>query len=172
MGVVINESELRESVQASGTVSVPGRLIVRPENLRHYAFLGDGERGALVGPRGDIGFLCAPRWHDDAVFDGLLGGRASYAVRPRDPRFVWGGHYEQDSLVWRSRWVDEGEAVVECREALAFPGSLETVLLLRRVEVLHGRAELAVELDCRAGFGSSAMHLQRRSAGLWEGHTG
>src|SRR3954471_15039385 len=38
-----------------------------PYTLNEYALLADGERGALVGPRGDIGLLCAPRWHDEAV---------------------------------------------------------------------------------------------------------
>ena len=37
-----------------------------PEPLRQYALLADGERGAVVGPRGDVAFLCFPRWHDDA----------------------------------------------------------------------------------------------------------
>ena len=107
-----------------------------PQTLRQYALLADGERGALIGPRGDIGFLCAPRWHDDAVFSGLLGGRGAYAVTLRDERFTWGGHYEQGSLVWRSRWVTR-DAVVECREALAFPGERDRVVLLRRVEPDH-----------------------------------
>ena len=41
---------------------------------------------------------CArPRWHDDAVFSSLLGGAGGYAVTPADDRFVWGGHYEQDT---------------------------------------------------------------------------
>ena len=31
-----------------------------PHVLRQYALIADGERGALVGPRGDIAFLCAP----------------------------------------------------------------------------------------------------------------
>ena len=60
-----------------------------PEPLRQYALLADGERGALIGPRGDVAFLCAPRWHDDAVFSDLLGGRGTYAVRPSQDRFVW-----------------------------------------------------------------------------------
>ena len=42
-------------------------ITVHPETLRHYALLADGERGALVGPRGNVSFLCAPRWHDEAV---------------------------------------------------------------------------------------------------------
>ena len=39
-----------------------------PHVLREYAFLADGERGALVGPQGDICWLCVPHWDSDAVF--------------------------------------------------------------------------------------------------------
>ena len=62
--------------------------------LREYALLADGERGALVGPRGDMVWLCAPRWDSDAVFSSLIGGGGMYAVTPADARFVWGGYYE------------------------------------------------------------------------------
>lgn len=103
-----------------------------PETLRQYALLADGERGALVGPHGDIAFLCAPRWHDDAVFSTLLGGPGSYSVTPADRHHVWGGHYEHGSLVWRSRWVTT-RSVIECREALALPGDPGRVVLLRRI---------------------------------------
>ena len=44
--------------------------------LREYALLADGERGVLVGPRGDFAWMCAPRWDSDAVFSSLIGGRA------------------------------------------------------------------------------------------------
>jgi len=50
-----------------------------PHVLRQYALIADGERGALVGPRGDMAFLCTPSWHDDAVFSSLLSS-ASKAV--------------------------------------------------------------------------------------------
>ena len=35
---------------------------ISPQVLREYALLADGERGAVVGPRGDIVWPCAPRW--------------------------------------------------------------------------------------------------------------
>jgi hypothetical protein len=38
----------------------------KPHVLREYALLADGERGALVGPQGDVAWMCFPRWHDDA----------------------------------------------------------------------------------------------------------
>ena len=62
-----------------------------PRVLRDYALLADGERGALIGPEGDIAWMCAPRWHSDAVFSTLIGGAGTYAVTPSDPRYVWGG---------------------------------------------------------------------------------
>jgi hypothetical protein len=33
-----------------------------PHALRDYAFIADGERGALIGPHGDLAWMCAPRW--------------------------------------------------------------------------------------------------------------
>ena len=72
----------------NGTPEFP--LHVLPE----YALLADGERGVLVGPRGDFVWMCAPRWDSDAVFSALIGGAGVYAVTPADQPFVWGGYYE------------------------------------------------------------------------------
>jgi hypothetical protein len=139
--------------------------------LRQYALVADGERGALIGPRGDIAFLCAPTWHDDAVFSSLLGGAGGYVVRPADSRFVWGGHYDQDTLIWRSRWVSTN-AVIECREALAYPGDPDRVVLLRRVEAPLGDAHVEVALDVRAEFGLRPMTVSRSHDGVWQGRSG
>jgi GH15 family glucan-1,4-alpha-glucosidase len=141
-----------------------------PQTIRQYALLADGERGALVGPRGDVAFLCAPQWHDDAVFSSLLGGRGHYAVTPADDHFVWGGHYEQDSLIWTSRWVTEnGE--VECLEALAAPGDPHSLVLLRRIVARRGDASLRLLLEPRAGFGQHPMTAES-DQGTWIGRTG
>ena len=56
-----------------------------PQVLRDYALLADGERGALLGPRGDIVWMCAPRWDSDAVFAALLGGPGGYSDHPGGP---------------------------------------------------------------------------------------
>lgn len=91
-----------------------------PHVLREYALIADGERGALIGPRGDISWMCMPSWDSPSLFTALIGGTGIYAVTPIS-RFVWGGYYEPGSLIWRSRWVTD-DGIVECREALAFPG--------------------------------------------------
>ncbi|MFD0508842.1 trehalase-like domain-containing protein [Streptomyces chiangmaiensis] len=107
-----------------------------PRALHDYALLADGERGALIGPEGDIGWLCAPGWHDDAVFASLIAGLGVYAVTPQ-ARHVCGGYYEEGTLIWRSRWVT-GEGVIECREALAFPGDPCRLVLLRQLRAVDG----------------------------------
>ncbi len=142
-----------------------------PQVLREYALLADGERGALVGPHGDIAWMCAPRWDDDAIFSTLIGGGGVYAVTPQDDRHVWGGYYEPGSLIWRSRWVT-GEGLIECREALAFPAQDGRAVLLRRVMALRGNARVQVTLDLCAGFGRHTMSHLSSHEGVWTGRSG
>lgn len=91
-----------------------------------------------------------------AVFNSLLGGPGVYALAPDVHRFVWGGHYEQRSLIWRSRWVTT-EGIVECREALALPAGTHTAVLLRRIHVIDGHLRMRIALDVRADFGGHAV---------------
>ena len=126
--------------------------------------LADGVRGALLGPRGDIVWMCAPKWHDDAVFSTLLGGRGCFAVTPAERRFVWGGRYEDGTMIWVSRWIT-ATGIVECREALAYPGDPHRAILLRRIRAAKGPAEVRVVVDVRAGFGHHAMSRLRRDGG-------
>ncbi len=132
----------------------PGAPLVPPQVLRDYAFLADGYRGALIGPRGDISWLCAPRWDSPAVLSNLVGGRGCYLVCPADT-YVWGGYYEPGSLIWRSRWTTT-HGRIESREALAVPSDPHTLTLLRRVENVDGAtARVDVRLDLRAEFGTA-----------------
>ncbi|MGB6164482.1 MAG: glycoside hydrolase family 15 protein [Pseudonocardiaceae bacterium] len=142
-----------------------------PQVLREYALLADGERGALVGPQGDIAWMCAPRWDSDGVFSCLIGGHGSYAVTPSG-RFVWGGYYEDGSLIWRSRWITES-GITECREALEFPGDPHHVVLLRRIIAVQGTAHVDVALTPAAGFGRHHLReCHRDSEGCWRGILG
>jgi hypothetical protein len=142
-----------------------------PNVLRQYALLADGERGVLVGPRGEFAWMCAPSWDSDAVFSSLVGGGGCYAVTPSEPRFVWGGYYEEGSLVWHSRWVTS-TGVIECREALAFPGDPHTAVVLRRIVAIDGAARVRVLLDARAGFGIHKMGYLKEQDGVWTARTG
>ncbi len=143
-----------------------------PHALREYALLADGERGILVGPRGDFAWMCFPGWADDGFFSGLVGGAGAYAISPLD-RYVWGGYYEEGSLIWRSRWVTVENAIVECREALALPSRPDRAIVLRRVLAREGTARVAVLLDARGGFGETPLRgLARDDDGRWHGRVG
>ncbi len=139
--------------------------------LREYALLADGHRGAVVGPRGDVVWLCLPRWDSDAVMSGLLGGPGGYAVTPTATDYVWGGHYEDGSLVWRNRWVTTA-GVLECRDALAFPGDPKRAIVLRQIICHRGSVRIEVSLDVRAGFGRESMTRLSRSGDTWTASSG
>ena len=144
-----------------------------PRVLREYAFIADGERGAVIGPDGAILWLCVPRWDSPAVFAELIGGRGGYAVTPADPWHVWGGFYEPGTLIWHSRWVTDAGAITECREALAFPGEPDRLVLLRRVMACTGAARILVRLQPRADYDRRPLRqLHQDDAGTWTGRVG
>jgi alpha,alpha-trehalase len=145
--------------------------VAAPHVLREYALLADGERGILVGPRGDFAWMCFPRWDDDALFSSLIGGNGSYALTPTE-RSVWGGYYEEGSLIWRSRWITN-DSIIECREALALPTRHDRAVVLRRVTAIRGTASMRVSLNLRGRFGEEpARQLKRDDAGVWRGLVG
>jgi GH15 family glucan-1,4-alpha-glucosidase len=142
----------------------------QPHVLREYAFVADGERGALIGPRGEVAWMCFPGWDSDPLFASLLGAPALYAVSPVGPS-VWGGHYEAGSMVWRGRWAS-GDALTECLDALAYPGDPQRAVLLRRVEGVRGSAQLRIVLDLRTDWGRTPLSLRQDGDGVWTGRAG
>jgi alpha,alpha-trehalase len=144
--------------------------LMQPRVLREYAFIADGERGALVGPDGTLSWMCVPRWENGAVFAQILGGPGRYSVTPADAWHAWGGYYEGGSLIWRSRWT--GDSKTECREALAMPAEPHRCVVLRRIEAVDGPAKVGVRLDVRADFGHSKMREVKRDGRCWTGRSG
>jgi GH15 family glucan-1,4-alpha-glucosidase len=142
-----------------------------PHTLHDYALLADGERGILVGPRGEFAWMCFPSWESEALFSSLIGGSGVYSVTPQE-QYVWGGYYEPSSLIWRSRWVTEHGAIIECREALALPADRSRAILLRRLVGLSGHARVDVVCNPRSGFGRNPARDLSQDRGRWDFRTG
>ncbi len=143
----------------------------QPHVLREYALIADGERGALIGPDGAMVWLCFPRWDSAAVFASLVGGGGGYAVRPVEAS-VWGGHYDDGTLIWRNRWTTTSGRV-ECRDALTVPGRPDQAVIVRRVSALQSPAVIRVRLALRTDFGSTGVRdLRLDSDGCWRGRLG
>jgi len=137
----------------------------RPHVVREYAVVADGERGALIGPEGDVAWMCFPSWESPAALSGLVGGPGGYTVQPADEWRVWGGYYEDRSLIWRSRWVTRS-GTVESRESLLRPARRDRAVLLRQIHATRGPARVRVHLDLHGDFGRHAM---RRPGWRWCG---
>jgi GH15 family glucan-1,4-alpha-glucosidase len=155
---------------SKGARAHPVAQPIPPQVLREYALLADGERGAVLGPNGDIVWMCVPRWNSDSVFSALIGGRGCYNVTPVG-RYVWGGSYEEGSMIWRSRWVTT-DGIIECREALAFPGEAHRAILLRRIEAVDGPASVTVTLQPRGGYDRHALTGVQWQGTCWTARTG
>ncbi len=142
-----------------------------PEVLRDYALVADGHRAALYGPRGDVAWLCAPGWDDEAVLAPLIGGGGAFTLSPVG-RFVWGGHYEDGSLIFDNQWTGSGQVLL-CREALAMPSDPRTVVLLRRLSAEHGDVEVDVGVDVCGNYGRTpSSDVTRVGDGVYTGRTG
>lgn len=139
-----------------------------PAVLREHALLADGERGALIDPNGDVRWLCAPRWQNEPVFSGLLGGPGRYSISPRDSWHTSGGFYEPASLVWHSRWITS-DSVIESDAALAYPADVCRVVLLRTIRAIEADAAVLVELDPSAGFSHGSGPQWEQKDGVWVG---
>jgi GH15 family glucan-1,4-alpha-glucosidase len=100
-----------------------------------------------------------------------MGGAGVYSVAPRDEWYVWGGYYEDGSLIWHNRWVSS-DLIRECREAMQFPAEPSTAVILRRMIALDGPADFDVMLDLRAGFGRSGMRDVKLADGVWTARSG
>jgi GH15 family glucan-1,4-alpha-glucosidase len=118
-----------------------------------------------------MAWMCFPSWDSPSVFSALLGGAGHYQVAPSDGRFVWGGYYQESTLIWTSRWVTT-DSIIECREALAFPGDPATAVILRRVTAVQGRAQVTVGLHPAADYGRRPMTNLVRTGTEWNASSG
>ncbi|GAA1846862.1 glycoside hydrolase family 15 protein [Brevibacterium marinum] len=160
--------EAFSTVTASGERTPTDNGGFRPQVLREHALIADGERGGVIGPHGNILWMCVPRWHDEPVFATLIGGRGEYTVTPSDSWNVWGGSYRPGSLVWCQKWVTT-ESVIVCEDSLSYPTDVDTAVILRRIRAVSGTARVSVVLQPSSGFSGNVVSEATVDDGIWTG---
>ena len=72
-----------------------------PNDIEHYALIGDCTTAALVGRDGSVDWLCWPRFDSAACFAALLGGpeHGRFKLAPADAACSVKRSYRAGSLV-------------------------------------------------------------------------
>ena len=138
----------------------PARMDDQSTPIADYGLLADCHSAALVSKDGSIDWLCLPRYDSPAVFARLLdpdGGH--WAIRPVAP-FEVTRRYLPGTLVIETTFTT-GQGTIRLLDAMAFvEGQRAHDLgigapheLLRLVEGVEGRVEIAMELAPRPEYG-------------------
>ena len=132
--------------------------------IRDYAVIGDGRTTALVCLDGSIDWLCLPNADSPAVFARLLdaGRGGSFRLAPAGPCSAE-RRYEEGSNVLETRFHAPGGSV-RVLDAMTMDddrlGPLREVV--RLVEGLSGRVEMAYKLEPGFGFGTRETSVEAR----------
>jgi alpha,alpha-trehalase len=74
-------------------------------------------------------------------------------------------------LIWHSRWATH-HAILESRDALAYPSSPERAVLLRRVAALEGGGEVVIEFAPASDYGRHPLKSWRRAGDVFVARDG
>jgi hypothetical protein len=91
-------------------------------------------------------------------------------VTPEDA-CVWGGYYENASMIWRDRWTTRS-GIIECRDALVYPAEPHHAILLRQIRAVDRSAAVSVTLQPRGGYDQTPVSEVHRHAGIWTARAG
>ncbi len=128
--------------------------------IEDYGLIGDLQTAALVSRAGSIDWLCLPRFDSAACFAALLGTpeHGRWLLAPSgDSRRVT-RRYRPETLVLETTFeLDDGTV----RVIDFMPPRSEHPVLVRIVEGLRGRVEVATELVLRFDYGTSVPWVRR-----------
>ena len=133
--------------------------------IEDYALIGDTHTGALVGNDGSIDWLCLPRFDSPACFAALLGteDHGRWRLAPAGEVRRVERRYREGTLVLETDFETAGGAV---RVTDSMPVRDRRVDLVRVVEGLHGRVEMAMAMRVRFDYGRIVPWVYRTEGRL------
>ena len=147
--------------QAARTTSFP--------RIEAHGLIGDLATAALVATDGTVDFMCWPKLDSASIFAALLdpetGG--AFTVEPEMPDAETRQLYWPDSNVLSTRWVTP-EASLECTDLMVLGDGDASCppRLLRRFQVLRGRARVRVTCRPRFDYGTRDAVVGACAGGL------
>jgi GH15 family glucan-1,4-alpha-glucosidase len=132
--------------------------------VEDYGLIGDLQTAALVGKDGSIDWACVPRFDSPACFAALLGTpeHGRWVVAPRTDAWVTNRRYRERTLILETEWETADGAV---RVIDFMPPRDKAPDIVRIVEGLRGRVEMASELVIRFDYGSIVPWVRRTEGG-------
>jgi alpha,alpha-trehalase len=123
--------------------------------LEDIGLLGDGDTACLIGRDGSVQFLCAPFFDGPPLFCPILDSRRGGCFRLGPARIVAARHrYERDLPVLVTELTGP-EGTVRITDLMTLRAGADLAEdtaaargeLLRRVEIVHGRVDLRLEIE-------------------------
>lgn len=131
--------------------------------------IGDTRTAALVTSRGEIDWMCIPRFESKPVFGSLIGGKhgGRFSVSPKAVRGIE-RRYRPGSAVLETTWVTAtGRArLTDGLVADLSHELLPQALLVRRLEAIEGRVDVEVIFDPRRDLGEQPKRVRKHSGTL------
>jgi GH15 family glucan-1,4-alpha-glucosidase len=128
--------------------------------LEDYALLGDRRTAALVSRAGSVDWWCAPRFDAPACFAALLGTaeHGRFSIAPKEGAANTTRGYRPGTMVLETEH-ETASGRVRVVDCLALGHARP--LLVRLVEGLEGKVDMAVELIVRFDYGSIVPWVHR-----------
>jgi GH15 family glucan-1,4-alpha-glucosidase len=130
-----------------------------------FGLIGDTRTAALVGPDGSVDWWCLPRFDSPPVFGRLIGGEAAghFVVRPAGAGWTHRHRYREATATLETTWSRAGVDVTVADSMVAEVAGqlLPATLMVRRITVAGGAADVAVEVSPRFGYRRGAPSAVR-----------
>ena len=136
-----------------------------PSTIRDYAIIGDGRSCALVAKAGSIDFLCWPSFDSGACLTALLGyeRHGYWTISPASYVSRTFRRYRPDTAILETEHVTDTGRV---RVTDLMPWRDGPSSIIRVVESLEGKVEMAMALRLRFGYGQIEPWREPRERGI------
>ncbi|WP_082418383.1 glycoside hydrolase family 15 protein [Flaviflexus massiliensis] len=130
--------------------------------LEQYAFLSDGQTGALISQAGSLDWLCFPRFDSEALFTALLGTEehGRWLMAPKDGTLLHRS-YRDNTFIVDSQWVTPTGKATITEFMPVNTRQFKESDVVRSVTCTEGTVEIEHDLRLRFNYGASVPWVEK-----------